>query len=195
MVLDDVVVSRQVEYFDYERKILNCFEFSYYQIYLLIPVLQKSVNTLRSIYILHETRILQVLQRIRKKLRRTIRDNPENPGLDKNDLFSFDYRYKNDIKLYINYCDFNRSKLRQNRGLKAYREKKTLIIYYKTIGSPNLSIVGSKKRKIFYKKFRAICFKIEAPVLIDNRYLVIYRISNYFYFYKKYIQLLYTSKS
>ncbi|KAL8849177.1 MAG: hypothetical protein Q9221_005854 [Calogaya cf. arnoldii] len=166
MVLGDIVVSRQVEHLDCGRRTPNGFEFSYHQTYSPTPALQKA--------------------RIREKLRRTIRDNPEDLGPDADYLFDPDYHHKDDTKLCKNCYDPGRSKSRQDRGPKAYREKDSPIIHYGTIGSGNSLVVGSKERETLYKEFRAICFEMEAAALIDYRYLVIRRISDYSDSYKNY---------
>ncbi|KAL8856208.1 MAG: hypothetical protein Q9178_007173 [Gyalolechia marmorata] len=186
MVLGDVVVSRQVEHLDCGRRTPNGFEFSHHQTYSPTPALQKAVNTLRSIHSLHGTRIPQALQRIREKLRRTIRDNPEDPGPNADYLFNPDYHHKDDTKLCENCCDPRRSKSRQDRGPKAYREKDSPIVHYGTIGSGNSLVVGSKERETLYKEFRAICFEMEAAALIDYRCLVIRGISDYSDSHKNY---------
>ncbi|KAL9027291.1 MAG: hypothetical protein Q9196_004165, partial [Gyalolechia fulgens] len=186
MVLGDVVVSRQVEHLDCGRRTPNGFEFSHHQTYSPTPALQKAVNTLRSIHSLDGTRIPQALQRIREKLRRTIRDNPEDPGPDTDHLFDPDYHHKDDTKLCENCCDPGRSKSRQDRGPKAYREKDSPIVHYGTIGSGNSLVVGSKERETLYKEFRAICFEMEAAALIDYRCLVIRGISDYSDSHKNY---------
>ena len=81
MVLGDIVVGRQVEYLDCRRRTPNSFKYTH-QIYYPSPALLKAVNTLRTTHLLYRTRISQILQGIRKKLYRTIRDNPKDLGPD-----------------------------------------------------------------------------------------------------------------
>ncbi|KAL9629144.1 MAG: hypothetical protein Q9204_005444 [Flavoplaca sp. TL-2023a] len=185
MVLGDVVVSRQVEHLDCGRRTPNGFEFSH-QTYLPSTALQKAVNTLRAIHSLHGTQIPRALQKIREKLRRTIRDSPEDPGPDADHLFDPDYHHKDKVELCEECCDPGRSKSRQDRGPKAYRDKDSPIVHYGTIGSGNSLVVGSKEREQLYHEFGAICFEMEAAALMDYRCLVIRGISDYSDSHKNY---------
>ncbi|KAL9631987.1 MAG: hypothetical protein Q9204_003984 [Flavoplaca sp. TL-2023a] len=179
MVLGDVVVGLQVEHLDCGRRTPNGFEFNHQQTYSPTPDLQIAVNTLRSMHSLHGTRIPQALQRIREKLRRTIRDNPEDPGPDADHLFDPDYHHKDKAELCESCCNPGRSKSRQDRGPKAYRDKDSPLAHYGTIGSGNSLVVGSKEREHLYEEFGTICFEMEAAALMDYRCLVIRGISDY----------------
>ncbi|KAL8650449.1 MAG: hypothetical protein Q9226_005139 [Calogaya cf. arnoldii] len=185
MVLGDVVVSRQVEHLDCGRRTPNGFEFSH-QAYLPSPALQKAVNTLRTTHSLHGTQIPQTLQRIRQKLHQTTRWNPEDLGPEADHLFDPDYHHMDKAKSCENCCDTDRSKSRQERGKKAYREKDSPLIHYGTIGSGNSLVVGSKEREILCEEFQAICFEMEAAALMDYRCLVIRGISDYSDSHKNY---------
>ena len=90
MVLGDVVVGRQVEHLDCGRRTPNGFK-NTHQTYYPSPALLKAVNTLRATHLLHGTRISQILQGIRKKFYRTIRDNSEDLGPNADQLFDPDY--------------------------------------------------------------------------------------------------------
>ncbi|KAL8894569.1 MAG: hypothetical protein Q9192_004210 [Flavoplaca navasiana] len=179
MVLGDVVVGLQVEHLDCGRRTPNGFEFNHQQTYSPTQDLQIAVNILRSIHSLHGTRIPQALQKIREKLRRTIRDNPEDPGPDADHLFDPDYHHKDKAKLCEHCCDPGRSKSRQDRGPKAYRDKDSPLVHYGTIGSGNSLVVGSKEREHLCEEFQAICFEMEAAALIEYRCLVVRGISDY----------------
>ncbi|KAL8922166.1 MAG: hypothetical protein Q9208_005361 [Pyrenodesmia sp. 3 TL-2023] len=180
MVLGDVVVSRQVENLDSGRRTPYGFQHTH-QTYTPSQALLKAVNTLESTRSLHQTRIPQILQGIRQKLPRTIRGNPEDLGPDADRLFDPDYHHKDDAKLCENHCDLKRSKSRQERGPKAYRETDSPFVHYGIIGSGNSLVVGSKEREKFYKELGTICFEMEAAaaVLMEYRCLIIRGISDY----------------
>ena len=178
MVLGDVVVGRQVEHLDCGRRTPNGFKYTH-QTYYPSPALLKAVNTLRATHSLHGTRISQTLQGIRKKLHRTIRDNPEDLGPDADQLFNPDYYHEDDNKRCDSCCDIRRSKSRQERGPKAHRAKDSPLIHYGTIGSGNSLVVGSKERENLYKEFGTICFEMEAAALMEYHCLVIRGISDY----------------
>ena len=178
MVLGDVVVSRQVEHLDCGRRTPKGFEFTH-QTYWPSPDLLKAVNTLYSNHSLYGTRVPQTLQSIRQKLYQNIRDNPEDLGSDADHLFDPGYHHQDDAKLCENCCDPGKSKSRQDRGRKAYREKDTPLIHYGTIGSGNLLVVGSKERTYLYEELGTVCFEMEAAALMDYRCLVIRGISDY----------------
>ncbi|KAL8909968.1 MAG: hypothetical protein Q9171_004734 [Xanthocarpia ochracea] len=178
IVLGDVVVSRQVEHLDCGRRTPEGFEFTH-QTYWPSPDLLKAVNTLCSHHSLFGTRVPQTLQGIGQKLRRTIRDNPEDPGPDADHLFNPDYDHKDKAESCENCCDPRRSKSRQDRGPKAYRDKDSPLVHYGTIGSGNSLVVGSEAREILCEEFGAICFEMEAAALMDHRCLVIRGISDY----------------
>lgn len=178
MVLGDVVVSRQVEHLDCGRRTPNGFKYTH-QTYYPSPALLKAVNTLRATHSLHGTRIPQTLQGIRKKLHRTIRENPEDLGPDADQLFDPDYQHEDDEKLCESCCDPRRSKSRRERGPKAYRESDSPLIHYGTIGSGNSLVVGSKERTHLYEEFGTICFEMEAAALMEYHCLVIRGISDY----------------
>ncbi|KAL8861899.1 MAG: hypothetical protein Q9178_001768 [Gyalolechia marmorata] len=178
MVLGDVVVSLQVEHLDCGRRTPKGFEFTH-QTYWPSTDLLKAVNTLRSTHLLNGTRVPQTLQGIRRKLYQNIRNNPEDLGPDADHLFDPSYHHLDDAKLCESCCDTGKSKSRQDRGRKAYREKDTPLVHYGIIGSGNSLVVGSNERKHLYKEFRTICFEMEAAALMDYRCLVIRGISDY----------------
>ena len=178
IILGDVVVSRQVEHLDCGRRTPNGFKYTR-QTYYPSPALRKAVNTLSSTHSFYGTRIPQTLQGIRKKLHRTLRENPEDLGPDADQLFDPDYHHEDDDKLCESCCDPRRSKSRRERGPKAYRERDSPVIHYGTIGSGNSLVVGSKEREDLYKEFGTICFEMEAAALMEYRCLVIRGISDY----------------
>ncbi|KAI4149287.1 MAG: hypothetical protein LQ341_001358 [Variospora aurantia] len=178
MVLGDVVVSLQVEHLDCGRRTPNGFEYTR-QPYWPSPPLLKAVNTLRSTRSLQGNQIRETLQALRQKLPQTIRENPEDLGSDADRLFDPDFHHRDDAKLCKNCCDFGRSKSRQERGPKAYREADSPLIHYGTVGSGNSLVVGSKDREKFYREFGTICFEMEAAALMEYRCLVIRGISDY----------------
>lgn len=139
----------------------------------------KAVNTLWSTHLSQGSQIPQILQGIRQKLHRTIRDNREDLGPNADQLFDSDYHHKDNTKACKTCCDPKRSKSRQERGPKAHREKDSPVIHYGTIGSANSLMVGSEEREKFYNEFGTICFEMEAAVLMEYQCLVIRGISDY----------------
>ncbi|KAI4264736.1 MAG: hypothetical protein L6R42_000168 [Xanthoria sp. 1 TBL-2021] len=178
MVLGDIVVSTQVEHLDCGRRTPNGFEYTR-QTYWPSEALLKAVNTLRSNHLLQGNQIRGTLQGIRQKLNRTARDYPDDLGPDADRLFNSDYHHHDDAKSCENGCDPGRSKSREKRGPKAYREKDTPRVHYGPIGSGNSLVVASKEREGLYKEFRTICFEMEAGALMEYRCLVIRGISDY----------------
>ena len=178
IVLGDVVVGRRVEHLDCGRRTPSCFEHTIQPCYPNFA-LSIAANTLYSTRQLCQTKIPDLLGVIRKSILEDERPGFEDPGTEADRLFNDDYHHEEDNNLCNDCCDLQRSKLRKDRGDKAFRATDSPRIHIGTIGSGNSLVVGSNHRQDFYKKFGAICFEMEGAALPQYNPLVIRGICDY----------------
>ena len=178
IVLGDVVVGRRVEHLDCGRRTPSCFEHTIQPCYPNFA-LSIAAKTLYSTRQLCQTKIPDLLGVIRKSILEDERPGFEDPGTEADRLFNDDYHHEEDNNLCNDCCDLQRSKLRKDRGDKAFRATDSPRIHIGTIGSGNSIVVGSNHRQDFYKKFGAICFEMEGAALPQYNPLVIRGICDY----------------
>ncbi|OCK77257.1 purine and uridine phosphorylase, partial [Lepidopterella palustris CBS 459.81] len=126
------------------------------------------------------TRIPQFLRELRERLEEHELPEFKDPGPENDHLYDDDYLHLYGDGLCEGLCDEKRSKLRNERGAKAWRKEDTPFIHYGTIGSSNALVISGAKRNELYEKHRAICFEMEsAGVMNDVQCLVIRGICDY----------------
>jgi len=140
-----------------------------------------AVNNLRSAHMQKPgTRIPQILRELREGLIDSELPEFADPGSGSDHLFEDNYPHLDSIKFCEGFCDYSRSKRREDRGRKASRKQDTPFIHYGTIGSANALVISSEKRNELYHSHEIICIEMEsAGVMGDNQGLVIRGICDY----------------